>query len=429
MVSVDSVLVLKKKIKTWEYKFQQNENRQPTKADIKADSEVYKLYKVYRAAKSKSLEVEYEPAVEQKEANGPRIDVVIADPYSDIESDTENKSELKTNIELGPTPQANGKVLSILDFRLTPPDSSPLKPKVPLKRESKEDEELFKTPTKKTRRIEMIGSSHKSQSNNSIAMKLQLASAERNISPIKAKVENNVGNTTLETPRYLSRNTRKFDFVLADLDGIELKHKESEEIVSSPPDNYFDTDFVTPTKSKIALLTPTKTNSQDFLVSPSPFKTQRILSRKLSDIFYGNNEIPEEEAIDDSEMTLNAADEVVDEVPSVVMKKSRTQKRTTRRWKMKPVSGNQEDDRFEGKNIHDEIKKIDEEKNEELKKYLGSEDEIEQDDLEDLETIPPSDKSTKNSTGKIKPISMNYQRLKINDPRSKAFKRRMKNRR
>ncbi|ODV77897.1 uncharacterized protein CANTADRAFT_28519, partial [Suhomyces tanzawaensis NRRL Y-17324] len=347
--SMTSVTSLKHQIKTWEHQFQKQHNRLPSKQDVKLDPKIYKLYKTYRTVKTQN-----QVPVKAKELE---ININVNDVQSDQEPEAEDETPEYQNVqgELGPTPQANGKVLSIFDFRFTPPDSSPLKQK-----ETSTGNELFKTPTK-----------------------LKPVSPFNN-NPLDTPVKSQA--SPIQTPRLVKIN-------------------------SSPFNN-------SPTK------TPVRSTTLDFLVSPSPLKSHRFLSKKLSDVFNDFKSIQEE---DNHYLEEEIEEEIEEEEstndPAVPRKKKKfTQKRTTRRWKIKPRLAEVGEDELKGKNIHKEIEKINKEDHDQLVAFIDS-DNAESDSSDDNDEYVS--KEPKNTKGMIKPISMNYQRLKINDPRAKAFKRRM----
>lgn len=353
---------LRKEIKAWEHSFQKQHGRVPLREDIKQNNVISSLYKQYRDLKKG-------PAKAPKLPKETRIDVQIGD--SDEEgsgSDRENATSVAVGIQLGPTPQANGKILSLFDTRMTPPESSPLKSKETLQvKQQLPDDKIFKTPTKK--RIVDINA------------QLQAAAHQTTLSILKPSPNSlPVPSPVRQTPRYMSRN-----------------------MFSGP---------VTPSK-------PT----QGFEVSPSPLKPQRLFNygtKRLADIFNEVQSIKEnivvpEDSPDNEEEELPEGEEP-SEGPKP--KKAKTQKRTTRRWKIKPRPEAENESGLEKKDIHEAIQNIDEKLQRNHDRYLNSEDD---------ESDPEPERIAPQTLGKkIKPVSMNYQRLKINDPRAKAFKRRMK---
>ena len=48
------VIEIKQKIKEWEYSFREKHNKPPSKSDIKENSEIHKLYSLYRAIKQEN---------------------------------------------------------------------------------------------------------------------------------------------------------------------------------------------------------------------------------------------------------------------------------------------------------------------------------------------------------------------------------------
>ena len=109
------IIEIKLKIKEWEYAFRKQHNKLPSKADIKDDVEIHKLYSLYKSIK---LGQQQKPSKQE----------TVNEPAS-VQSSPVKKNDYSPRGELGPTPQANGRVLSIFDLKMTPPDSSPLKHK------------------------------------------------------------------------------------------------------------------------------------------------------------------------------------------------------------------------------------------------------------------------------------------------------------
>ncbi|ABN65256.2 predicted protein [Scheffersomyces stipitis CBS 6054] len=332
---------LKTVIKKWEYSFREKNDRLPSKSDIKANADIHKLYSKYRALKSGGHSSHSKRNYENE----------------DIESDL-----IPTVRELGPTPQANGKVLSIFDMRMTPPESSPLKSR----QTSANPFTEFKTPT-------------------------------------KVRVKHELRNTPTRTDRGKESIFNK------------LKNLSTE-------NNHLET----PKKKETQLVTPTRNPVIDFSVSPSPLKSHRFFTKKLTDVFH---EIKAMENSDELEIEENEEEDIHEDIDNdndgnqKPRRKKFTMKRTTRRWKMKPtIQANVDGDSIAKKNIHDEIKKLDDKQKTDLEAYMASDDESEEEPIIVKKAKPQS------GAKKIKPMSNNYQRLKINDPRSKAFKRRMSRR-
>lgn len=425
----DSIHQIKLSIKQWEHEFQQKHNHLPTKTDIKSLPEIHKLYQAYRDAKKKAT-VPHDSRskkVEEKKAEGVKhIDIKITESLSDEEEANQFKNtpgdSLSLNAELGPTPQANGKILSIFDISLTPPESSPLKPKIALPELSrsplKPKSENFKTPTKSgVKRLQFLDLTPSKKQTPVKGLTSKLHSIANESSPI-ATPKSTIEPTNLETPSYLSKNNRKFDFT----------HKEEKSPVPAV------TIKSSPFASNANPSTPSKSSLINFSVSPSPLKPHRFMSfgvgKKLSDIYNEYKHIQMED-IDENEVVEEQEQLELEETSADQprpKKKALTQKRTTRRWKIKPRNDNTGEDSFLNKNIHEEIKKLDEQN---LKQYIDyiDENEVSEEELNSDEEIELQlKKRPVEGPGKSKPISNNYQRLKINDPRSKRFKSRMRKR-
>lgn len=412
-----TLLQLKEKIKAWEHDFQKKHRRVPAKQDMKLEPEISDLYKQYRLLKgTKKPATSRKPAVlERKRTFAVDVGGFLSESDNSDENDESNATKIEmAGAQLGPTPQANGKVLSIFDLKLTPPESSPLKSKVLSIPEMKHDaveDGLFKTPTKirKLNFMDLTPTIHKTPTRN-LSSKLQMISETSD-------------SALLATPAYLSRNTQKFSF-----DDSDSATINSSPFVASPSPQVEQDTPIEPE-------TPTKRTPEGFLLSPSPLKTHRFLSygsnKKISDIFHDfkNSAIGDDEAEEFEGEFIDEEEELVTgdaDGLSVKRKKQITQKRTTRRWKIKPRQDNTGEDQLEGKDIHEEVRKLDEKAQQKLDEYIeGSteaKDEKPEEDSDGEYKRPQASTSTK---GKVKPMSNNYQRLKINDPRTRAFKRRM----
>ena len=453
----ESITQLKQAIKVWEHEFQRSNNRIPSRLDIKVDPKIYELYKTYKVLKAKTNNdniIKHKRALESANTG---IDINMSDSQSDVEDVEEfnneksgfSNNQLKNqDTELGPTPQANGKVLSILDIRLTPPDSSPLKNKagsrdtdIYNKQKDEALEDTFKTPTKtrvnRINLLELTPTNNRGSRNKSLMQKLEQASNTKNAhieihTPEKNKVPL-LGN--METPQYLAKVNNKFNFDIDDdsKDNVVdegLPINSSKKTASSISSNIIDP--ITPTKLPAPL---------SFQVSPSPLKPHRLFSfgnnRKLSDIFndYKNikedpdliNSMENEEEVAD----LKETDDIIEKETSTTGPKRKriTQKRTTRRWKIKPNTEEIKEDKLKNVNIHDEVKRLDDEARKNLVDYMEVNDIHEEEETNSEEEYVHQDPNHIDMKGKVKPVRMNYQRLKINDPRIKKFKKRMQNRR
>lgn len=426
------LLVLKKQIKEWEHDFQKKNGRVASKGDIKQVPATYQLYKRYKELrKNKEGDKHIEMGVRGHEDEEASEENIFREASTNSESDGAagmgNGISAMRFTELGPTPQANGKVLSIFDMKLvsmTPPESSPLKGRGKVGDSLKEtgirNEPDFKTPTKnRIQRLELLKLTPTRQT------------------PSKGSLLDRLNETTtttslFETPLYISKHNKNFDF-------SEI-HEESE-------------DFGSPTKRKsINSLpmklpmkipnfsiptTPKQETNTTFQVSPSPLKVHRFLSfgeNKMSTLFNDYQLIKKENQINQTETqrtdeggeaNIENGDDFSEESKENPRKRKRvTQKRTTRNWKMKPrVDLSKAVDSLEGKDVHEMVKKLD---GDTISDASESEESEYDSDEELLKQKERSLAIIESQKGKIKPLSSNYQRSKINDPRSKAFKRRMR---
>ncbi|RLV95213.1 DNA replication regulator SLD2 [Spathaspora sp. JA1] len=314
---------VKRQIKNWEYEFKKLHNRLPSKSDVKQNSQISKLYSLYKSIKNKQQEPILSP---QK-------------PPPDV--------------ELGPTPQANGKVLSIFDFKLaSPPESSPLKRKStnimpPPESPIKKIQPQMQTPTK-PKTTGFLTPSKKPKSIN------------------------------FETPDYLSRGMSR------------------------------TLDPTTPTSGR-------KSNFA-FSVSPSPLKINRF-NKKLAQVYNASVEPDLDEDPDMGIPEMSDEEEDLETEEPNTYKKKKTQKRSTRRGKLAPVSLD-EGSTLEGVNVQQEITKMEQQERKRLEAYINSDDEYEEEDKHVV--VDTTGKKTR------KPVADNYKRLKINDARSRNFKRRMR---
>lgn len=406
---------LKLEIKKWEHSYFKQHGRVPSKLDIKKDPKTYQLYKSYKALKNgseKVAKIAKEERVAGNDSNNDNNDNFNNENGKELSSDT---NSIRNTAELGPTPQANGKVLSIFDMKLTsmtPPESSPLKSKST----KVEEGNIFKTPTKnRLGKIEILMPSAGMLSpvrGNSLLQKLTAAIPKEEVTTPKKKLT--APSTILDTPLYISKHNNKFD--------IDFDVERSDSL---------------PTKKRMPPpITPVKVAST-FQVSPSPLKVHRFLSfgeNKMTTLFndyqmikeevknglLGDISTKDEGSGSDGE---NGSDNESSNQPSRKRKKHSTQKRTTRNWKMKPrVNVATAVDALKDKDVHQEILKLEEGQADE-----ASSSEPEYDSDEEL------DKQKQNTLAtialqkdKVRPLSANYQRSKINDPRAKAFKRRMR---
>lgn len=90
--------VLKKTLKTWETLFFQENGRKPTKKDIKANKEIAAQYKEYGRLKKQQTSLST-PA------------------KSDVSIEQSTPTKPKALLELGPTPQLNGRLVGIFELQ------------------------------------------------------------------------------------------------------------------------------------------------------------------------------------------------------------------------------------------------------------------------------------------------------------------------
>ncbi|KAI5963599.1 SLD2 [Candida pseudojiufengensis] len=363
----DELFKLKQEIKEWEHKFLHENKRRPSKSDINENQKIKGLYSRYRTIKQKSKSSPQgldQDAKEKNEVKGT--------------SNTSVKEEYipaTPKGELGPTPQANGRVLSIFDYKLTPPVSSPL------------------------------------------AAKSTMCDGV-----VNDFSEHSLQNTPIKTNRRLSFTTPKKSSPLKPVETTPIslinKFKQAAD-TNAPP--YLKHDLQTPTFTRTRSL-------QDFSTSPSPFKPHRSISFKLSELY--NTSVKEAEELADMkgmfeeetvvEVDSEKEDEDLSTNESIERKKKRkTQKRQTRRVKMapRPVF---ESENLDHVDLHSKIHNLEQESISNIHAYINSEDEESDNDVIEASDQGSPVKKTRN------PITANYKKLKINDPRSKRFKQRMR---
>ena len=361
------VTEIKQKIKEWEYSFREKNNRVPSKTDIKENLEIHKLYSLYRAIK-----LGKQPKQPEKPYKSEHI------PESPVRRNVFDSKE-----ELGPTPQANGRVMSIFDLKMTPPESSPLKNK-------STDTTILSSP-----------------------QKMSMPPPDSPLKKITAETPTKNRIKSFATPT----KPRAIDF-------------------SSFTPGYRQQNIQTPLSNRNG------SSIVDFQVSPSPLKPLRGIGKKLADLY--KSAIEEAENLGASEFAqeiIEEQDEVIhdedknkengesenesdnDKENKGTFKRKRTQKRLTKRVKMapRPVI---ERPTLDNVDIQEKVSKMEEKERKHIEAYINSENEEEVDDEQENNSLVSESPIKKTR----KPIAQNYQRLKINDPRAKRFKQRMRRR-
>ncbi|MCH0629804.1 hypothetical protein JNB11_07505 [Kocuria palustris] len=335
---------VKHTIKQWERLFLKKNGRPPLKKDVRSDPTVRLLYQTYNELKHGK------PSKHEQTGTPHKLQPVLLPD------------------EIGPTPQANGRVLSIFDHHLTPPASLPSNP--------------FGSPSMTT--------------------------------PTKS-------STTTITTTQVSTSGSLMDKLLA----VASPQKSSpiKHLAFSPVKT-----LRTPTKPTVA-----------FSATPSPMKPQRLVGR-LTKVFMEATSAPIPE-IDDEDLLAAtvAVEELLTEQSTTEesqpdRKKVKTQKRTTRNWKIKPRGVDEAPDTLAGKNLQEELRKLASQtqsvdttsptakrKLELVREVRDSDDESSEEETEE----PVVYKRPHVENG-IAPMSYNFQRARINDPRIAKFKRRVR---
>lgn len=379
---MEDIVLVKKQIKEWERNFIKTQGHPPSKSDVKGNAEIDQLYRKYRKLKV--------PLVKHTHTQTPKKSKVIDNikGLTDDESETEGPMVTKYS-EFGPTPQGAGKVLSIFDMKLTPPESSPLKLKLTIT----EPEIEFKTPTK----VKIIDANIIHSGSRSKSSFMQKISNIANDSPVKTiATPTRRQNLTFETPQYLNKNIQRFEF----------DRKSPFEKEDSP----FD-----PKSSPVK--TPNSKPMVDFQISPSPLIKRT--NKRLLDVFQAHQSIniskEEQEEYEEDEESEEEGEEV-SALPSK-RRRAKTQKRTTRRYKMKPTQMAHRD-KLADKDIHVEMEKL--EKKEELKLQKLIDDNVESASEESEDDQPQPTKKVR----MVAPVHNNYKRMKIHYKKNKNWGRR-----
>lgn len=392
----ERLVVVKRQIKEWEKQFQEKKGVPPLKRDIVDDAEIHQLYREYkqiRYGKENRSHGHNHSHKRKTPALNEQVDwsFLVSEDEEDAIDMSGSPHRFKTKVEIGPTPQASGRILSIFDFKPTPPESSPLK----------SGKTEVTTPSKSR-----IKSNVFCGDNDTPTKKIQLTT-----SPSKAAVD---------TPMYLNRS--QYVHLSPEKTRVSLNIDISPVRPRAPL--VFD---VTPTKS-----TPTPTI--DFSVSPSPFKAHRSLTKKLSDIFNDSKSLVSELGVLGEESQEPEQDEVDEEEEDMEenevdtpfrVKRQKTQKRSTRRWKIKPVELEAKEDVIANSDLHKRMEMLEKQEIENIQSGMVSGNE-EEDEEEEEEVDLEKELSINITVKKKKYVSQNFKRLKINDPRTRAFKRRMR---
>lgn len=399
------LITLKTRIKSWEHAFTKQHSRAPSRLDVKQNAEILALYKSYKALKSKASK----PAI----ANPSQIDNIKNLLDEPIEDD---QFLISTNTELGPTPQAEGKILSIFDIKMTPPESSPLKHKLAPNTEFKTVE--FKTPTK-PKKIPTTPSKATPKSNF--------------MQKILAAKSSPVASASQETPMYLKRNIDKFEIRSPAFSSpstgsptkisTPTKFSGSRVAPSSPTRSSTPVRSTQRSSAPVSQLplfntpqTPTSKQQPNFQVSPSPFKSFSETRKRLLDIYEDHKSITIDE---DIEITDEEEVEQEQVENKVYRKRSKTQKRSTRRFKIRPNIFSADDD-FRNKDLHKMMEQINENEEKTLDNMQDKEEEEEEEEEEEKEK-EVTDHNTKPTGRKRNPISNNFKRMKIHYKKNKRW--------
>lgn len=415
-----SIIQIKREIKTWEHNFQKQSGRPPSKSDVKENIKVLKLYKAYKTLKLKQQTGTTVPKTKPVDNFIDTIKDISGDENDEDNNEFSEERAINQNTNLGPTPQAGGKVLSIFDMKLTPPESSPLKNKSDANLQPPIEGEVgqieFKTPTK-PKIINQATPSRTNPKGNTFMQKMATITALQ--SPVRTPNKSNPPPLImlLETPNYLKKNILKFDF-----------NENNFQQKKSPFLTHMESSPVKQSTTNSGPSTPSRLPQSNFQVSPSPLKSQGFLglnsNRRLLDVFQDHKNI----SITDEELNEYHVEESEDEPDSHTgalpsKKRSKTQKRTTRRWKMRPNHQTHEDE-LKHKDIHKVMEKINEAEASKLEKMANGElDHEEEQSDNDNEPVRPNNPQS-SSKRKIAPVSRNYKRLKINHKGKGKFRRR-----
>lgn len=353
---------LKIEIKLWERSFEKENGRLPEKEDIKADKEIKRKYKQY--AQYKKL-IEHQGKQEHLESKQSGIDQT---PVKAVVDDAK--------AEFGPTPQMNGKLVSIFEMKFS----------------------LVKDHSSET--LEAVGSPVRGQ--ESVRRQLNFAITPGS-SPIKGapKLEYSGASTTAASNglRYGPNSPMRVDDIGLKLSDTPKTLGRMHDVKSSP---YSPSPLIkrpSKTLSELAkehalIKNEFESNTEEF----SEFNAIRTLTEKLMQE-EKLKKIDEEAEEDDNANT------------SAFIRKAKTIKKKTRA-KMRPAPATLNEvkqNKMLNTNVHERLAKL---KQREYNRMLGKDD-IENDSDSETEMAPTPAKKQRKKNSKYNLVSNNFKRLNL----------------
>ncbi|QEU62548.1 Sld2 [Kluyveromyces lactis] len=346
-ISSASMDALKIEIKLWERAFEKEHGRLPEKDDIKKDKEVKRKYKQYAQLKKDAT---IKPSVEVNVEQTP------------VKSHVNN-----TKAEFGPTPQMNGKLVSIFEMQVSA-----------MKNQQSDQDDIVGSPIR---------------SNDLVRRQLNF-SITPNSSPMK-QVPNLSANIVVSRPKYGPNSPMRIGDVGLQLSETPKTLGRSLDLKSSPfsPSPLIKRPVKTLSqlaKEHAIIKDEFESNAEDF----SEFTAIRTLTEKLM----------QEEHMD----IIEEGDEgtVGNEPESNYVRKVKTIKKRTRA-KMRPAALNEKSTNIPDKNVHEQLAKL---KEREYNKMLGKEVEESESDSEQQSNQPVKKKQRKS---KYNLVSNNFKRLNL----------------
>lgn len=421
----EKVFRLKQEIKEWEHNFTKNHGVKPTHEDIKLDLDIQLKYKKYNKYKKELKYLQEKENLQTPRKNKefhyatPRKSDELATPQRHDLTPHESPSPMKTK-EIGPTPQLEGRVLSIFDIPVNSPLSQPPPPnpivfKTPSK---KKITSLFDTPTTTTNRKVQETPSYLQGQVSPVMLSSQEAvfaigagglekSSQLLRTPDKTTIEFNIEPSPMMSPvrRTVKRKSlfEKMNELTQFKSDVEKYEKDEEDL------------------NKIILE-----------------ENRQILSLNQEDDEW---DLMNETSSVQVEMTQNEKQDEEKDNHERLRKKIKTQKRSTRRRKMKPLEFNGNDELLLV-NIHEKLKMLDEEQQETFQRENEISDEenggndLILNNLEDDSEISSSSSSseseeerdnepvkTDNRPEKFKLLNTNFVRMKIHYKNRGKFRR------
>ena len=347
VISSASMDALKIEIKLWERAFEKEHGRLPEKDDIKKDKEVKRKYKQYAQLKKDAT---VKPSVEVNVEQTP------------VKSHVNN-----TKAEFGPTPQMNGKLVSIFEMQVSA-----------MKTHQSDQEDIVGSPVR---------------SNDLVRRQLNF-SITPNSSPMK-QVPNLSANIVVSRPKYGPNSPMRIGDIGLQLSETPKTLGRTLDLKSSPfsPSPLIKRPVKTLSqlaKEHAIIKDEFESNPEDF----SEFTAIRTLTEKLM----------QEEHMD----IIEEGDEgtVGNETESNYVRKVKTIKKRTKA-KMRPAALNEKSTNIPDKNVHEQLAKL---KEREYNKMLGKEVEESESDSEQ-QSNPPVKKKQRKS--KYNLVSNNFKRLNL----------------